>query len=97
MHPGTARQDEGVQTVVVGECDRAQLQTAIGADRTTVARHDGDDVPAGSAETGRRLRGPGEDLVGADHVERLQPLEGDDDDAALPHGHNSAPDCAWRQ
>jgi hypothetical protein len=47
----------------------------VTTDESTAARRDDDLVATGAEE-----RGAGEDLCGSDDIERLAPVEGDDDD-----------------
>ena len=46
---------------------------------------------------GRGSAGADEDLVGPDGIERLEAVEGDDHDVALPHAFHCAVPRAWRQ
>ena len=56
----------------VGQRDGAQLQPALGPDGAAADRGEGDPVPAGPARAAAAARvAPGEDLVRAHRIERL--------------------------
>ena len=76
---------------------RAQHQAALGSHRATAGRRQGDVVAAGPPERGGRPSRPGEDLVRAHGIERLDALEGDDHDVALVHAPTLRRGRRWRQ
>ncbi len=93
-----AGQHERVDALVLArEQLGAETQPALGAHRATGTRGQGDPVPTGTAHRRGRPAGAGEDLVRADRIEGLDPVEGDDHDVALLHGHHSEGAGSWRQ